>query len=78
MPVSFDDTVDTLARLLIRTFQTKQAMQGLTNRYTLDGVEAYGRDFLFNQNSKTRRRESPSQLRAVLGSKSVREFAETL
>jgi Lipoxygenase len=78
VPVSLDDTVDTLARLLIRTFQTKQAMQGLTNRYTLDGVEAYGRDFLFNQNSKTRRVNHLAQLRSVLGPKSVREFAENL
>jgi Lipoxygenase len=78
VPVSLADTVDNLARLLIRTFQTKQSMQGLTNRYKLDGIEAYGRDFLFNQNSRTRRVNNLAELKSALGPSSVREFVENL
>ncbi len=78
VPVSLADTVDSLARLLIRTFETKQSMQGLTNRYKLDGVEAYGRDFLFNQNSKTRRVNNLAELKSALGPSSIREFAANL
>jgi hypothetical protein len=74
IPVSLEQTVDTLGRLLIRTFQTKQAMQGLTNRYKLDGLETYGRDFLFNQNSKTRRVNNLAELKSALGPNSATEF----
>jgi hypothetical protein len=74
IPVSLEQTVDTLGRLLIRTFQTKQAMQGLTNRYKLDGLETYGRDFLVNQNSKTRRVNNLAELKSALGPGSTTEF----
>ena len=75
MPVSLSDTIDTLGRLLIRTFQTKQSMMGLSNRYNINGFSAYGRDFLYNREIRSRRVENFSELQRVLSPISPGNFA---
>lgn len=75
IPVSIIDTVDTLGRLLIRTFQTKQAMMGLSNQYQIDGHTSYGRDFFYNREIRSRQVTNYTRMQQVLGSVSPVKFA---
>lgn len=75
IPVSIIDTVDTLGRLLIRTFQTKQSMMGLSNQYQIDGHTSYGRDFLYNREIRSRQITNYTRMKQALGSVSPVNFA---
>jgi Lipoxygenase len=48
-PIQLEAMADTLLKLGIRTEQTKQAKQGLTNTYTIGGVTATGYEFVFGR-----------------------------
>ncbi len=53
-PISLEETAEAVGRLLIRSFQIKQAVQGLTNPYTIGEYAGVGRDFLYGRTSTTR------------------------
>jgi len=75
IPVSLSRTVDTLGRVLIRTFQTKQALQGLSNRYELGGYQSYGRDFLYNKKIRSKRVTVFTEMQRMLSPNSTLDFA---
>jgi Lipoxygenase len=66
VPISIAEMIDTLGRLLIRTFQTKQSMMGLANRYEIGGFTAYGRDFLYNREIRSRRVTDLTELQRII------------
>ena len=80
IPVSLEQTITTVGSLLIRTFQTKQAMQGLCNQYSIGGVTAYGRDFLYDQTSSTKLVASLKELQSspILNPILVESFVKTV
>lgn len=49
VPIQLEEMADTLVKLGIRSRQTRQAKQGLTNTYTLGGVTATGYEFVFGR-----------------------------
>ena len=49
VPIQLEAMADTLLKLGIRTEQTMQAKQGLTNTYTIGGVTATGYEFVFGR-----------------------------
>ena len=54
VPIDLEGMADTLIRLGIRSEQGKQAKQGLTNTYTVDGVTDTGYGHLFGEIRATR------------------------
>jgi hypothetical protein len=66
VPIDLEGMADTLVRLGIRAEQGKQAKQGLTNTYTVDGVTDTGYGHLFGE------------ITATPESEAVKELAQTL
>lgn len=67
VPFDIGGSIDTLLRLDIRGHETEQALQGLTNEYTLDGQTARSYSFLFGGEAADEApREAREQIRKVL------------
>ncbi len=66
VPVDVDDALKTLLKLGEREIETKQAKQGLTTLYTIDGAETTGYNFLFGKNLTAEDADARSDLERAL------------